>query len=687
MSAPNGEFKYIGHPRPIVDGLEKVTGYVKYTADTKLPGMLYTRLILSPYAHALIKAVDKSEAEALPGVVAVLTAVDLPTRDTPITSRNSAVLAKERVQWVGQPVAVVVAESEAIATDAAELVLIDYEPLTAVVRVREAILPDAPLVWPNGLPKEGDDLSSIHAQVEDTAVSDSDKPRNVSKENVYTRGDIEAGFAASDTIVEQTYHTSIVHQAYLEPHAVVVDPDPLGRGATIYTSTQGQHGVRDEVAQYLNLPQSAILVRPMAVGGGFGAKYGIYEPLATAVALTVRQPVRLVLTRSEDFLSTTPAPEILIKLKTGAKTDGTVTALQAQIYVNNGVFSFNHGGIMSLLMGGYYKFPHLKIEAYEVHTHTPPVGAYRAPGAPQATFAIESNMDDMAHNLGLDPIEFRLKNVVEGGDLMGNGRPWPEKIGLKQVLETLQQHPLWQNRQAGDGTGIAIGGWPTVVGTAEATCRVDTDGRVRINLGIVDVSGTKSSLVLVAAETLGVSPDDIEIVTGDTKSGPYTPNSGGSQITYSVAGAISNAAGEARRKLLEIAAEEFEAAVDDLDIVDGKAHVKGVPDKEIPIGDLVKVSRSRLGGLGPVTGEGTSAVPENAPGFVAHLVKVHVDPETAEITPLQYISVQDVGFAMNPMLVEGQMTGGSIQGLGMGLHERVVYDDSGQLLTGSFMDY
>ncbi len=679
-------YTYLGHPRPIIDGLEKVTSHVKYTADTKLPGMLYTRVILSPYAHALIKSVDKSEAEAVLGVVAVLTAVDLPTRDTPITSRNSAVLAKERVQWAGQPVAVVVATSEAIATDAAELVLIDYEPLTAVVGVREAIKPDAPLVWPHGLPKEGDDLSSIHAQVEDTAVSGQEKPRNVSKEHIYERGDITAGFAASATIIEQTYHTSIVHQGYLEPHAVVVDPDPLGRGATIYTSTQGQYTVRDEVARYLNLPQSGIVVRPLAVGGAFGAKYGICEPLATAVALAVRQPVRLVLTRSEDFLSTTPAPEILIKLKTGAAADGTVTALQAQVYVNNGVFGFDHGGIISLLLGGYYKFPHLEIEAYEVHTHTTPVGAYRAPGAPQATFAIESNMDDMARELGLDPLAFRLQNAVEGGDLMGNGRPWPAQIGLKQVLERLQQHPLWQNRQPGDGTGIAIGGWPTVVGTAEATCRVDTDGRVRINLGIVDVSGTKSSLVLVAAEALGVSPDNIELLQDGTD-GAYGPNSGGSQVTYTVSGAVQQAAESAKAQLIELAADEFEAAVADIEIVNGQARVRGVPDQQIPIGKLAHRARSRRGGGGPILGEGKSALPQAGPAFVAHLVKLAVDTASGTVRPTHYVAVQDVGFALNPLLVHGQMMGGAVQGLGMALHENMRYDQYGQLLAGSFLDY
>ena len=689
MSNENGkEFKYLGKPRRLVEGAEKVSGHARYTADLTLPGMVYARPILSPYAHAEILSVDKSEAEGMPGVIAVLTAEDLPTRDKLIASRNSAILAKGKVHWRGQPVAVVVAQTEAEAADAVDMVFVDYEPLPAAVDLAASITEGTPLVWPNGLPKPEVDLSAAHSGVDKGEGAEVKLPPNVFDSAVHERGDIEAGFAAADCIVEHRYETPMVHQTYMEPHASVAEPDPLGGGITIYASTQGQYGVRDEVAGLLGLKSSKVRVVPMMFGGGFGAKYGIIDPLVASVAMAVGKPVKMVLSRSEDFATTTPANGMIIHLKTGATNEGKLTAIKATFYVDNGVFAFSIGGIAAVLLGGYYKCDNVHIEVFEVNTNKAGAGAYRAPGAPQATFALESNISDLAQTLGMDELEFRIKNAAQSGDPMGNGAPWPE-MGLTQVLETLQAHPAWQNRgkDANEGIGVAIGGWPSFMGPAGALCKVDTDGSVIIQSGAIDVSGVNSTFVLVAAETLGVSPDDVEIVTGDTKSGPFTPNSGGSQITYSVAGAISNAAGEARQKLLEIAAEEFEAAVDDLDIVDGKAHVKGVPDKEIPIGDLVRVSRSRLGGLGPVTGEGTSAVPENAPGFVAHLVKVRVDPETAEITPLQYISVQDVGFAMNPLMVEGQMTGGSIQGLGMGLQERVVYDDSGQLLTGSFMDY
>jgi CO/xanthine dehydrogenase Mo-binding subunit len=295
----------------------------------------------------------------------------------------------------------------------------------------------------------------------------------------------------------------------------------------------------------------------------------------------------------------------------------------------------------------------------------------------------------MAGELGFDPLEFRLKNVAQDGDLMGNGDPWPS-IGVKYCLEKLREHPAWQNRnnkQANEGVGIAIGGWPCGVGPAASVCRVDDDGTVRIHVGSVDISGVNSSLVLVAAEILGVSPDSVEIIQGDTTDGPIAPPSGGSMVTYSVSGAVANAAQAARKKILELAADEFEASVEDLEIRDGKVQVKGVPDRVMTIAELAGKAAKTSGGPGPIIGEGSAAVEKNAPSFVAHLARVKVDPETGQVELTQFVSVQDVGFALNPMLVDGQIHGGVVQGIGWGLHERMVYDEGGELLTASFMDY
>jgi CO/xanthine dehydrogenase Mo-binding subunit len=474
----------------------------------------------------------------------------------------------------------------------------------------------------------------------------------------------------------------------MEPHAAVAEPDPFHGSLTIYTGTQGQFMLRDELSRILALPKNKVRIVPMTLGGGFGAKYGIIEPLAGAIALTLKRPVRLALTRSEDFLTTTPAPASRIELKTGATKDGTLTAIQARIILDNGAFAFATGGIAATLLGGYYKCPNVQIDCYEVITNKPQVGAYRAPAAPQATFALESNIDELARALKLDPLEFRLKNAAETGDPSGTGQLWPN-MGLKLCLERMREHPAWQNqaKQANEGIGLAIGGWPCFMTPSSAICRVDSDGTVRLHLGSVDISGVNSSLVLIAAEVLGVSPDRVEIIQGDTHTGPFGAHSGGSQTTYSMSGAVANAAQEARRKLLGLASDHFEASADDLEIRNGQAHVRGVPDRTITLGELVELAQSKAGGPGPIIGEGHAAPEENAPGFVVHLAKVAVDPETGQVTPIRYVAIQDVGFALNPLMVEGQIHGGTVQSLGWALQEAMLYDEAGQLLTGSFMDY
>jgi CO/xanthine dehydrogenase Mo-binding subunit len=383
-----------------------------------------------------------------------------------------------------------------------------------------------------------------------------------------------------------------------------------------------------------------------------------------------------------------PSPACEIHLKVGAKRDGTLTAIQTNVLMDNGVFPFELGGLVNILLGGYYRCPNTRLDSYEVLTNKLQGGAYRAPGAPQATFAIESTIEDLAHELGIDPLEFRRKNAASERDPMGNNDPWPN-IGIQQVLERLEAHPAWQEREKGpnEGYGLAIGGWLCGMSPAAAVCRVDDDGTVRVHVGSVDISGVNSSLVLVAAEVLGVSPDQVELIQGDTRSGPFAGPSGGSQTTYSVSGAVANAATEIRKKLLDLAADHFEASADDLEIVNGEVSVRGLPDRSISLARLARIAQRKNGGPGPLVAEGTAAVPENAPGFVAHLAKVRVDPETGQVTLLRYVAVQDVGFALNPMLVEGQIHGGVVQGIGWGLHEAMVFDEYGQLLTASFLDY
>ncbi|WP_322817165.1 xanthine dehydrogenase family protein molybdopterin-binding subunit [Chloroflexus sp.] len=678
--------RYLGKARKLVDGVEKVTGRARYAGDVSLPGMLHGKLALSLFAHARITRIDTAAALKIPGVVAVLTADDLPTRNRQPSSRQTTTLAREVVRYRGEPVVLVLATSLAAAEDGVAALQIDYEPLPAPVTAEAALDPAAPVIWPQGAPKADTDLTAAHAAVARGEEQSDHVASNIHEQKRFSRGDALAALATAEVVVAGTYRTAIVHQGYLEPHAVVADIEPVRKHITLYTSTQGQFGVRDEVARLLGLRTSQVTVVPMTVGGGFGAKYGILDPLAAAAALAVGRPVRIVLDRSEDFLTTTPSPASTITIKLGATREGILTAIVAEMVIDNGVYPFTLGGIMSTLLGGYYHCPNVQIDVVEVLTHKPQAGAYRAPGAPQVTFALESSIDELARRLELDPLELRLRNAATTGDPMGNNDPWPS-MGLRQVLEAAASHPLWRDRTSGSGVGLAIGGWPCGMSPAAAVCRVDTDGIVRVHVGSVDISGVNSSFVLVAAEMLGVPPEQVEIVAGDTRSGPFAGPSGGSQITYSVAGAVAAAAQEARRQLLKVAADMLEARIDDLDLRDGAIHVRGLPGRTLPIGEVARRAQEQQGGPGPIVGEGRTAPAENAPGFVAHIVQVTVDHETGRVQPLRYVAIQDVGFPLNPLMVEGQIHGGAVQGIGWGLHEALRYDENGELLTASLMDY
>ena len=700
------EYTVLGKGHKLIDGLEKVTGHAKFTADLNLAGMLHARPVLSFYAHAKIISINTDAALAMPGVVAVLTASDLVTKDRISNSRSSAVLAKDEVVFAGQFVAVVVATTEAAAQDALALVEVDYEPLPVVWDMMAALEPDAPIIWAHGVPQEGADLTALHGNSSEGEDTVQTQASNVLEVKNFGRGDVVQGFAASSVIVEHTYQTAWVHQAYLEPHAVVAEPGVKLGQINVYTSTQGQYAVRNEVARLLSLKQADVKVVPMNVGGGFGAKYGLIDPLVAAIALKLQKPVKMVLTRTEDMMTTTPASASRLELKTGASSDGRVMAIQAKVYFDNGIYPFGFPGIIGMLMGGYYKCDHYQLEIVQVATNKPQAGAYRAPGAPQVTFALESNIDEMALALNIDPLEFRIKNGVETGDLSGVGRAWP-KIGLQACLEKLSQHPAWKNRHQRssdpspqgaslgsrsdpdtlEGVGIAIGGWPGAFSPAGAVCRVDTDGTVRLHVGSVDISGVHSSLVLIAAEQLGVDPSAVQIVQGDTESGPYAPASGGSQVTVSVSGAVQDASVQVRNQLLEIAASELEAHKDDLELKNGAAQVKGVPEKAIAIGQLARLAQTKAGGPGPIVAEGRAAMKSGAPGFTVQLARVSVNKHTGVITPLEFVAVQDVGFALNPTLIEGQMHGGSAQGLSMGLFESMRYDQSGILNSANFLEY
>ena len=684
----NEKYKFLGKRKKLIEGFEKVTGYAKYSSDAFDIDALSISPILSPYAHAKIKSIDKNQAFKINGVVDVLTADDLHTKDNVISSRNSSILAKDKVLFYGQPVAVVIGLTPALAQDGADSVIVKYDPLPVVADAISAIKSDAHVIWPHGLPGMSSESSDGHAAIKKTNEIKSEIPSNIHTRNHFKRGDVNNGFNKSHVIIERSYSIPNVHQSYMEPFSCLAVPDSVKQNLTLFTGTQGQFVVRNEVAKLLGMKKNKVKIVPMNLGGGFGAKFGLIEPLVGAVALKLNKPVKLCYTRTEDFSTTTPSPAVFIELKTSADKNGIITAIKGKIILDNGVFAFPIGSIVGALLGGYYKCPNVEIDCYEVITNKSQAGSYRAPGAAQATFALESNIADMAEELGINPLEFRIKNAAETGDLMGNGEKWQD-LGLKKCLLMLRDNPVWKNLKCNkdEGIGIAIGGWPCFVSPASAICQVDPDGMIIIHVGSCDITGLNTVLVQVVSEVLCTSSEKINLIQSDTSLAPYAPHSGGSQATNSMSGAVKVASENIKKLLLNQASQHFEIDIHDLDLDEGLVKVKGVPDRQISFAELSELSRTTNGGQGPIISEGRSALEKNSPGFVVHLVKIKIDIETGKILPIKYLAIQDVGFALNPSLVEGQIHGGVVQSIGWGTNEEMLFDSSGELINVSFLNY
>jgi CO/xanthine dehydrogenase Mo-binding subunit len=681
----------IGRSIRRIDGGEKVTGLTRFAGDLQLSRMLHARLVLSPHAHARIVKIDGSEAAGRPGVLGVFAAADLGLAKTDPTARSKSPLALDRALFVGHPVVAVVAETAAMAEDAAALVEVQYEPLPASLDALDAMRPDAPRVRAAAGAGGEAELAMHGAATGGEQLREAVGPNVVSTQRFH-RGDPARGFAEADVVVERRFETPMVHQGYLEPRAVVADVDPLG-ALTIWTATQALFFTRSEVCEALGLPEHRVRIVATPLGGGFGAKFVLLECLAGALALRLRRPVSVVMTRTEEFLSTTPAPPAVIEVKLGARRDGTLTALEGRAVFDAGAYAGAPVGIALLMMGSYYQIPNLELRGYEVLTHKPGNGAYRAPGAVQGTFAIESAMDELALVLGLDPIDLRLRNASRPGDAMVNGQPWP-KMGLVECLERLRaergrraEPAAPANGRYRRGAAVAIGGWMGGIEPANAACRLDRDGTLSILVGTVDMSGTNTAFAQIAAEAFGLPVEDIQVVNGDTDSAPYAGASGGSKITYTVGLAVERAARDARRQLLAVAADRLEAAVEDLEIVDRAVRVRGVPNRAVPLGDLAKATMQFGAKYEPVYGRGGSATVARSPAFAAHLSEVEVDTDTGAVRVTRHLTVQDVGRAINPAAVEGQIQGGVVQGIGWALLEKMPYDAEGQLLAATLMDY
>jgi CO/xanthine dehydrogenase Mo-binding subunit len=687
-SDTNGH-KYVGKPVKRLEGPAKVTGRTIYADDMKLPHMLHAKVLGSPYAHARINAIHTAKARAFPGVEAVITAGDLPNYKKNPTNRRSIVFPDDEAIFLGQPIAAVLASDPHVAEQALALIELDLEALPPVVDPLEAMKEGSPLV--HGTLGDIDRSEEQgHVAVDLEAGDQEGKASNVASVTPFKRGDVAAGFAEADVIVERAWRSAMVHQSYIEPHSTIADYDTSGE-LSIWTSTQAPFYIREELAATLGIPESKIRVTATEVGGGFGGKIYLTELMVALLAMSVRRPVKYIMSRGEDMHAATPAPFAQVDLKTGMKKDGTITAIQAKLVYDSGAYPGASVAAGALLVGGYYKCENLDIIGYEVLTNKVSVGALRAPSAHNASYAIECHIDMMASELGLDPIEVRLKNAVVEGDPLPSGQAYP-RIGLVECLRAMSESKLWKSRSASKqhpnrGVGLAVGGWMGGLQPASAVVAMNPDATFNVTVGAADITGVNTTFQSITAEVLNVPPEDITVTYGDTKTAPYAGMSAGSKTTYTVGRAVKLAAEDARRQILEVAATRMECSADDLEIADGAARMIGDHEKAI---DLKRIGRwtTNFGARFPVVvGRGAITATKMAPGFTCQAAEVEVDPDTGEITVLQYAVAQDAGFAINPLSVEGQMQGGASQGLGIALWEEMQYDKDGRLLNANLLDY
>jgi CO/xanthine dehydrogenase Mo-binding subunit len=616
-----------------------------------MPDLAHARLVLSPHAAARLVRVDTSRAAAQPGVLAAVCGGDLRGVAMP----PLFLLASDVAVFSGQPVAVVVAETEALATDAAALVDVEYDVLPAVVDAVAALENDAPLALA-GRPNLTD-----HVSLE--------------------LGDVEAAFRACTVISEGRYVVPPVQQAPIEPH-VAVALHRAGSGFTVWTPTQSLFLTHQLCAAALGVPGGQVRVVPTPVGGGFGGKLGVLlEPLLAWLASRTGRPVRLALTRSEEFLLSGRATGCTIDLKLGAAAGGRLQALDARVVVDNGAGTGFPAARTGAFLVRPYRLPAYRAACSGAMTNSPAVNAYRAQPGAVACFALESAMDDLALALGEDPVDFRLKNLRGEDEPDPAGGRWP-RTGAAECLEAAR--PLLAG--LGPGAGLALGIWDGYEGTASAGCRLNPDGSLTVQVGTADISGTHTTLAMIAADAFSLPLDVVSVELGDSGSAPYGPSAGGSAVTYVLGSAVAGAAADARRQLLEAASEELEAAVDDLQLVSGEVRVRGVPHRSRTIADLAAAIYGWRSHDPPVHGQARVQVGAASPMATVHVARVRVDRETGNWGVERYAAVHDVGRAINPDEVVAQVHGGAMQGIGRALGEELVRDVDGGA-TASFLTY
>ncbi len=663
----NTDYKVVG-TRPVRhDGTDKVTGRAKYGADFDAAGLLYAKVLRSPHAHARIKSINTSKAEAAPGVRAVVTGQDVPTD----SAAARKVIAKDKVLYKGHPVAAVAAASAHEAEQALALIEVEYEPLKAATEVREAMAEDAELLHEN--------------QTTTEMGEETDKHSNIATHFRYEQGDLEQGFAAADVIVEKEYSTATVHQGYIEPQNSAAFWNTNGE-LTVWTSTQGAFTTRDALAGVLDLPVSKVKVVPMEIGGGFGGKIPIYlEPLTALLSKKAGVPVKGAMSRAEVFEATGPTSGSYMWVKMGATNEGKIVAAEGSLAFDSGAFPGSPVTAGAQCMFACYDIDNARVDGYDVVANKPPVAAYRAPGAPIAAFAAETVVDELAEKLGIDPIQFRVRNASKEGTRRVDGPVFP-KVGNIETLEAARDSDLYQRKLEGPnrGRGVASGFWFNIGLQSSAAISVHADGTIALVEGSTDIGGTRASIAMQAAEVLGIPAEDVHPSVGDTDSVGYTFLTGGSRTTFATGWAAYECAQDIKQKMIERAAGIWNVDVADIDLVDGV--FQHTSDQEL------KLSFKELAGQlnrtgGPISSQ-VSVDPRGAGGaFATHIVDVEVDTDTGKVTVLDYTAIQDVGKAIHPSYVEGQIQGGVVQGIGWALNEEYRFNADGRMENSSFLDY
>ena len=674
------------------EGPDKVTGKSIYAADVSLPGMLWGKALRSPFPHARIVSIDTSQAKAVPGVRAVITAADLPGSLVGRRLRDMPVLARDVVRFVGEKVAAVAADSQEAAEEALLLIDVEYEELDAVFDAHEAMEPDAPTLHPEmsgyeGLPQPEADINNVFAHI------------------TWGQGDVEQGFAEADLVFEHTFNAQLMHQAYIEPHACVVSASPSfssaqdggnTREVDVWVNNKDPYALREQLAAVWGIAEESIVLHPCSIGGDFGGKGSFMDvPLCYYLSLHSGRPVKMVMDYIQELMAANPRHPAAMTIRSGVKRDGTLVARQARVVFDSGAYGAFKPTVY--LRGadhlcGVYRIPHARIDSYMVYTNNVPKGHMRSPAKPQVVFAVESHTDLIARELGMDPYEFRQMNLLRDGDASPVGHVWQD-IRAEETLQRAAEAVGWETPKPErpgmlTGRGLAITDLSQGVGRFAAKVSMDASGHPTLHMAFWD-TGTGSHTVLrqMVAQELSVPVDEVDIKLLDTSEMPFSSGSGGTRVTYTAGRAVVGAARELKRQLIRAAAPLLDSPEEDVSLQSGRVAVGPSPlrpayYRTINIGEVV----AHVGDGTIVAEYEFASEPPDMTSFCAQAAEVEVDPETGAVTVKRLVSAHDVGAILNPLMHQGQVEGGVIQGLGYALMEELQTED-GHISTLSLGDY